>query len=60
MNYYAHSLKDQPVEKWETIREHEELVAKYCEVFLKRIDPSPRPAASSAPGRVIDFAFQEP
>lgn len=40
MTYYAHSLKDQPVEKWETMREHEELVAKYCTFFLERIDPS--------------------
>jgi CRISPR-associated endonuclease/helicase Cas3 len=40
MNYYAHSLKDQPVENWETMQQHEDLVAKYCHGFLEGIDPS--------------------
>ena len=40
MTFYAHSLKDRPVEEWETMQEHENLVAEYCARFLKRIDPS--------------------
>ena len=43
MTYYAHSLPDQPQEDWETMREHEELVANYCRQFLIRIDPSLEP-----------------
>ncbi len=39
MTYYAHSLEDQPPEKWETMEQHEELVAEYCAKFLKRIHP---------------------
>lgn len=36
---YAHSLENQPPEKWETMAQHEEAVAKYCCRFLKRINP---------------------
>ncbi len=43
MTFYAHSLKDQPIEQWETMQQHEELVAKYCRGFLRRIDPSLEP-----------------
>jgi CRISPR-associated endonuclease/helicase Cas3 len=43
MTHYAHSLPDQPQENWETMREHEELVANYCRQFLRRIDPSLEP-----------------
>jgi hypothetical protein len=29
-DFYAHSPKDQPIEKWETMREHEEFtLGKY-------------------------------
>ena len=40
MPFYAHSLEGQPASKWETMQQHEELVAKYCREFLQRIDPS--------------------
>ena len=43
MTHYAHSLPDQPTSKWETMREHENLVAKYCRKFLERIDPALTP-----------------
>ena len=43
MTHYAHSLPDQPTSKWETMREHENLVAKYCREFLERIDPTLAP-----------------
>jgi len=37
MPAYAHSLENQPPDKWETMAEHEALVAKYCRQFLTRI-----------------------
>lgn len=40
MPFYAHTLEGQPASKWETMQQHEELVAKYCREFLQRIDPS--------------------
>ena len=40
MPHYAHSLEGRPQKDWETMAEHEELVAKYCTKFLERIDPS--------------------
>ena len=40
MTFYAHRLKDQPIEQWETMQQHEELVAKYCREFLEEIDPT--------------------
>ena len=40
MTHYAHSLPDQPTSKWETMREHENLVAKYCRKFCRRIAPA--------------------
>ena len=43
MTHYAHSLPDQSTSKWETMREHENLVAKYCRKFLERIDPTLAP-----------------
>ncbi len=39
MNPYAHSLENQPPEKWETMAQHEERVATRCARFLKRIHP---------------------
>ena len=38
MPFYVHSLEGQPREKWETMAEHEDHVAKLCANFLKRID----------------------
>ena len=43
MPFYAHSLDGQPKERWETMHQHEELVAKYCSRFLERIDPTLKP-----------------
>ena len=44
MPFYAHSLPNEPDRsKWETMAEHEELVAEYCGKFLDRIDPSLKP-----------------
>ena len=41
MAFYAHSLPNEPDRsKWETMAEHEELVAKYCGEFVSAIDPS--------------------
>lgn len=40
MTFYAHSLENQPTENWETMQQHEELVAEYCSKFLERIDPN--------------------
>ncbi|MCO8124378.1 CRISPR-associated helicase Cas3', partial [Stieleria sp. TO1_6] len=39
MNYYAHSLPDQPPSNWETMAEHEKAVANRCEEFAARIHP---------------------
>lgn len=43
MPHYAHSLEGQPPEQWETMQQHEDLVANYCRKFLTRIDPSLEP-----------------
>lgn len=44
MPYYAHSLPDEPDRsKWETMAQHEELVAEYCGGFLAKINPSLEP-----------------
>ena len=41
--YFAHSLKNQPPEKWESMQQHESLVAAYCCKFLSQIDPQLEP-----------------
>ena len=38
MTFYAHSLENEPMEKWETLSEHEEQVGRRCAQLLKRID----------------------
>ena len=43
MTFYAHSLTDQPPEKWETMEEHEALVAEFYSKFLKRIHANLEP-----------------
>ncbi len=43
MPIFAHSLKNQPQANWETMRQHEDLVARYCASFLRRIHPSLEP-----------------
>ncbi len=43
MPFYAHSLENQPREKWETMQEHEERVASLCAEFLGRIHPDLAP-----------------
>jgi len=37
--YYAHSLPNQPPEKWETMEQHEQQVAQLCAGFFSRIHP---------------------
>ncbi len=37
MAFYAHSLENESPDKWETMAEHEERVAKLCGKFLERI-----------------------
>lgn len=39
--YYAHSLQGQPVEKWEPLEDHLELVADYAENFAKAFGSGP-------------------
>ena len=43
MTFYAHSLQGESVEHWETMQQHEELVAHYCAKFLHRIDQTLEP-----------------
>lgn len=43
MPYYAHSLENQPPEKWETMAQHETAVASLCAEFLGRIHPDLAP-----------------
>ena len=43
MRYYAHSLENRPPSDWETMSEHEDLVATFCCKFLKRINPTLEP-----------------
>ena len=59
MTHYAHSLPNQPEEDWETMREHEELVANYCRQFLTRIDPSLEPWGDLL-GKWHDFGKYHP